>query len=216
MNLILLGAPGAGKGTQSKQISALYQIPQISTGDILREARKNKTDLGQQADSYMSRGELVPDEVVIGIVNDRIKESDCQRGFILDGFPRTTAQAEALSRLMLERDKKIEAVVSLDVPDSYIIERLSGRRVCAQCGATYHVAFAPPQKQGVCDKCGGEVVLRKDDSEETVKQRLRVYKEQTEPLIAYYANKGVLKSIKGTGSVDDVWVRLKSILDKIS
>ena len=160
MNLILLGAPGAGKGTQSVRISALYQIPQISTGDILREARKNKTELGKRADTFMSAGQLVPDDVMIGIVNDRLQQSDCQRGFILDGFPRTSAQADALTDLLAERARKIEAVISLDVPDNYIIQRLSGRRVCSQCGATYHAEFAPSKVQGKCDKCDGEVTQR--------------------------------------------------------
>ncbi len=216
MNLILLGPPGAGKGTQSQYVCGHYKIPQISTGDILREARKNRTEMGKKADEYMSAGKLVPDEVVIGIVDERLKRDDCKRGFVLDGFPRTTAQADALGALLKKRGTSIQAVVNMIVPDELIITRLSGRRVCGECGATFHAEFSPPQRQGFCDKCGGALIQRKDDSEATVAERLKVYRDQTQPLVSYYDRERVLKTIDGTGEVSDVWQRLKGILDNLT
>ena len=193
MNLILLGAPGAGKGTQAEVISEKLGIPQISTGNILREAVKNGTEMGVKAKGFMESGALVPDEVVIGILKDRIAEDDCKNGFILDGFPRTVPQAEALESMGVNIDK----VISLEVADETIQGRLSGRRVCEKCGASYHVEFNPPKTEGVCDKCGGAAVQRKDDAPETVIERLRTYHEQTAPLVDFYGNKGRLVKVQG-------------------
>lgn len=204
VNLILLGAPGAGKGTQAQFITSRTHIPQISTGDILRAARNNKTPLGLAADEYMRQGKLVPDEVVIGIVDERLAESDCAQGFLLDGFPRTVNQADALSVLLAKRGRKIERVLSVDVPEETLLIRLSGRRTCGKCGAGYHVQFARPLKEGTCDKCGGQLIQREDDSEATVRQRLVVYQQQTAPLIDYYQKKNLLTAIDGHQSVEDV------------
>ncbi len=198
MNLILLGAPGAGKGTQAEVISAKLGIPQISTGNILREAVKNGTECGLKAKSYMESGALVPDEVVIGILKDRIAEDDCKNGFILDGFPRTVPQAEALEAMGVNIDK----VLSIDVPDADIQARISGRRVCEKCGASYHVDFKPTKVEGVCDKCGGNAVQRKDDAPETVIERLKTYHVQTAPLADFYAAKGKLTRVKGLDGVE--------------
>lgn len=198
MNLILLGAPGAGKGTQAEVISAKLGIPQISTGNILREAVKNGTECGLKAKSYMESGALVPDEVVIGILKDRIAEDDCKNGFILDGFPRTVPQAEALEAMGVNIDK----VLSIDVPDADIQARISGRRVCDKCGASYHVDFKPTKVDGVCDKCGGNAVQRKDDAPETVIERLKTYHVQTAPLADFYAAKGKLTRVKGLDGVE--------------
>ncbi len=198
MNLILLGAPGAGKGTQAEVISAKLGIPQISTGNILREAVKNGTECGLKAKSYMESGALVPDEVVIGILKDRIAEDDCKNGFILDGFPRTVPQAEALEAMGVNIDK----VLSIDVPDADIQARISGRRVCEKCGASYHVDFKPTKVDGVCDKCGGNAVQRKDDAPETVIERLKTYHVQTAPLADFYAAKGKLTRVKGLDGVE--------------
>lgn len=198
MNLILLGAPGAGKGTQAEVISAKLGIPQISTGNILREAVKNGTECGLKAKSYMESGALVPDEVVIGILKDRIAEDDCKNGFILDGFPRTVPQAEALEAMGVNIDK----VLSIDVPDADIQARISGRRVCEKCGASYHVDFKPTKVDGVCDKCGGNAVQRKDDAPETVIERLKTYHVQTAPLADFYEAKGKLTRVKGLDGVE--------------
>lgn len=198
MNLILLGAPGAGKGTQAEVISAKLGIPKISTGNILREAVKNGTECGLKAKSYMESGALVPDEVVIGILKDRIAEDDCKNGFILDGFPRTVPQAEALEAMGVNIDK----VLSIDVPDADIQARISGRRVCEKCGASYHVDFKPTKVDGVCDKCGGNAVQRKDDAPETVIERLKTYHVQTAPLADFYAAKGKLTRVKGLDGVE--------------
>ncbi len=198
MNLILLGAPGAGKGTQAEVISAKLGIPQISTGNILREAVKNGTECGLKAKSYMESGALVPDEVVIGILKDRIAEDDCKNGFILDGFPRTVSQAEALEAMGVNIDK----VLSIDVPDADIQARISGRRVCDKCGASYHVDFKPTKVEGICDKCGGNAVQRKDDAPETVIERLKTYHVQTAPLADFYAAKGKLTRVKGLDGVE--------------
>ena len=198
MKLILLGAPGAGKGTQAEIISEKLGIPQISTGNILREAVKNGTECGLKAKSYMESGALVPDEVVIGILKDRIAEDDCKNGFILDGFPRTVPQAEALEAMGVNIDK----VLSMDVPDADIQARISGRRVCEDCGASYHVDFKPTKVEGICDKCGGNAVQRKDDAPETVIERLKTYHVQTAPLADFYAAKGKLTRVKGLDGVE--------------
>jgi adenylate kinase len=216
MNLILLGPPGAGKGTQSQLIKGYYQVPQVSTGDILREARKNRTELGQKAETFMNAGKLVPDDVVIGIVDERLQEADCRRGFILDGFPRTVAQADALSKMLARRDRKIETVLSVEVPQPDLVKRLSGRRVCQSCGASFHVDFAPTRQAGVCDKCGGAVIQRQDDKETTIVERLKVYADQTQPLVDYYKKQGLLAVINGLGPVDGVWQRMKKVLETIS
>lgn len=213
MNLILLGAPGAGKGTQSQFIVEKFGIPQISTGDILREARKNQTDLGKKAEAYMKSGELVPDKVVIGIIDERLRQTDCDRGYILDGFPRTVEQADALSRLLSQRRQNISVVLNFKVPENELVTRLSGRRVCQGCGATYHVEFSPPRVVGVCDKCGQNLIQRQDDVENTVRQRLRVYTEKTQPLIGYYESKKILCSIDATGSVNEIAGRILNVLN---
>lgn len=215
MNLILLGPPGAGKGTQAQFIKEKYTIPQVSTGDMLREARKNQTELGKKAEEFMNAGKLVPDEVVIGIVDERLQQEDCTKGFILDGFPRTVAQADALSNLLKQRGQDIQVVLNFEVPETELISRLSGRRVCENCGATYHVVFNPTKTEGQCDQCGGPVIQRKDDSEETVKNRLKVYQESTQPLIGYYTDKGLLKNIDGVGTSDEVSKRIEEALSGV-
>ena len=199
MNLIFLGAPGAGKGTQAEKVCDLLKIPAISTGNILREAVKNGTEMGQKAKSYMDAGNLVPDDVIIGIVKERLAQSDCENGFVLDGVPRTVAQAEALDVAGV----RIDRVVNIQVEDDAIVRRMSGRRVCSDCGASYHTDYKPSKIDGVCDKCGGKLVIRKDDQESIVKDRLQVYHDLTEPLIAYYEKKGVLKTVIGQERVED-------------
>lgn len=199
MKLILLGAPGAGKGTQAEVMSEKLNIPTISTGNIIRAALKNGTEMGKKAQSYIEAGNLVPDDVVIGIIKERLAESDCQNGYILDGFPRTIPQAEALDSMGFT----IDAAISLEVEDSRIIKRMSGRRVCEKCGATYHIVNIKPAKEGICDVCGGNLVIRKDDDPETVKNRLEVYHEQTEPLKDYYKERGKLYCVEGQDKVED-------------
>lgn len=199
MNLILLGAPGAGKGTQAEVICAKLSIPAISTGNIIREALKNGTEMGLKAKSYMDEGKLVPDDVVIGIIKERLSQDDCQNGFILDGFPRTIPQAEALDQMGIVIDR----VISIEVPDDKIATRMAGRRVCPKCGASYHTEYKKPAKEGVCNACGAELVQRKDDAPETVLERLRVYHEQTEPLKGYYENAGKLRLVEGQEEVKD-------------
>ncbi len=199
MNLILLGAPGAGKGTQAEKICAKFSIPAVSTGNIIREALKNETEMGLKAKSFIESGRLVPDDVVIGIIKDRLAQEDCKNGFILDGFPRTIPQAEALDQMGIVIDK----VIDIEVKDEDIVNRMSGRRVCASCGNSYHTVYKKPLKDGVCDSCSGELVQRKDDYPETVKERLRVYHEQTEPLKDYYAKKGKLRIVEGQEKVED-------------
>ena len=199
MKLILLGAPGAGKGTQAEVICEKLSIPAISTGNIIREALKSGTEMGKRAKSYMDAGKLVPDEVVIGIIKDRLAQDDCKNGFILDGFPRTIPQAEALDTMGVVIDR----VIDIEVPDDKIVTRMSGRRVCEKCGASYHLLYKKPQEEGVCGKCGGTLVQRKDDHPDTVKERLRVYHEQTEPLKAYYEKQGKLKIVEGQEEVAD-------------
>ena len=199
MKLIMLGAPGAGKGTQAEILSERLSIPTISTGNIIREALKSGTEMGVRAKSYMDEGKLVPDEVVIGIIRERLAKDDCKNGFILDGFPRTIPQAEALDNM----GAAIDRVIDLEVPDEKIVERMSGRRVCESCGASYHTLFKKPAVDGKCDKCGGTLVQRKDDHPDTVKERLRVYHEQTEPLKAYYQKQGKLAVVEGQDAVED-------------
>lgn len=204
MNLILLGPPGVGKGTQAKLLIDRFGIPQISTGDILRAAVKELTPMGAKAKGYMDSGALVPDEVVIGIVEERLAQVDCQKGFILDGFPRTVPQADALGQVLSGMGKSIDHVVSLSVDKAELLKRLTGRRACANCGAGYHVDFAPSKVAGVCDACSGQLVQREDDKEETILNRLAVYEAQTAPLIAYYQAAGVLRSVDGLGTVEGV------------
>ncbi|MEE1195610.1 MAG: adenylate kinase [Lachnospiraceae bacterium] len=210
MRIIMLGAPGAGKGTQAKQIAGKFNIPHISTGDIFRANIKGGTELGKKAKAYMDQGALVPDELVVDLVADRIKQDDCKDGYVFDGFPRTIPQAEALDKALEEMGSKIDFAIDIDVPDENIVNRMSGRRACLACGATYHVQFNAPKAEGICDVCGKELVLRDDDKPETVKTRLDVYHTQTQPLIDYYTEKGVLKSVDGTQDVADVF---QSILD---
>jgi len=215
MKLIFLGPPGAGKGTQAKRVAEKYGIPQISTGDMLREAVAKGTELGKKAKEYMDRGELVPDEVVIGIVRERLQQSDCEKGFILDGFPRTLAQAEALDGMLKELNKKIDAVINVAVPEEEVVKRITNRRTCRNCGAVYHLVYAPPKEDNRCDKCGGELYQRDDDREETVRERYRVYRKNTEPLIDYYRNKGILYDVDGTKDIEGVWKEIEAILEKI-
>ncbi len=210
MNLILLGAPGAGKGTQAEVICEKLSIPAISTGNIIREALKNGTEMGLKAKSYMDEGKLVPDDVVIGIIKERLSQDDCQNGFILDGFPRTIPQAEALDQMGIVIDR----VISIEVPDDKIATRMAGRRVCPKCGASYHTEYKKPAKEGVCNACGAELVQRKDDAPETVLERLRVYHEQTEPLKGYYENAGKLRLVEGQEEVKDTTaLTLKALED---
>lgn len=212
MKIIMLGAPGAGKGTQAKMIAEKYQIPHISTGDIFRANIKNGTELGKEAKTYMDKGELVPDELTVRILLDRVAQPDCENGYVLDGFPRTIPQAEVLDQELTKRNEKIDYAVNVEVPDENIVRRMSGRRACVSCGATYHLVHIPPKKEGLCDKCGNELILRDDDKEETVKNRLGVYHDQTQPLIEYYGSKGVLKSVDGTIDMMDVFKSITDIL----
>lgn len=213
MRLVLLGAPGAGKGTQAKKLIEKYGIPQISTGDILRKAVADATPLGKEAKSYMDKGELVPDSVVIGLVKERIVQDDCKRGYILDGFPRNTSQADALDKVLAEMNAPLDVALSVDVDKNYLMKRLTGRRTCKACQQMYNVFFSPPLKEGVCDKCGGELYQRDDDKEETIKKRLDVYESQTAPLIEYYSGKGILHSVQGEGSIDDIFKEICSLLE---
>jgi len=209
MNLILLGPPGAGKGTQAKRLTADLGIPQISTGDMLREAVREGSPMGLKAKSYMDVGALVPDEVVVGIVEERIQQPDCAKGFMLDGFPRTTAQADALATMLDKKGLKLDHVVCIEADREELVKRLSGRRTCRQCMAPYHVLFNPPKKEGVCDKCGGELYQRDDDKEEAIRARLVTYESQTAPLIAYYEERGILRRVNGLGTVEEVYERIK-------
>ena len=212
MKIIMLGAPGAGKGTQAKQIAGKYSIPHISTGDIFRANIKNGTELGKKAKEYMDQGLLVPDELTCDLVVDRIGQDDCKNGFVLDGFPRTIPQAEALTNALNELGQKMDYAIDVDVPDENIVKRMSGRRACLECGATYHLVSIPPKKEGICDACGSELVLRDDDKPETVQKRLDVYHEQTQPLIDYYKKAGILKSVDGTQPMEDVFAEIVKIL----
>lgn len=212
MNIMLFGAPGAGKGTQAKYIIEKYGIPQISTGDILRAAVKEGTPMGLEAKACMEAGKLVSDEIIIGIIKDRLAKDDCKKGFILDGFPRTIAQAEALEVLMQEMGIKLDKVISLNVPDELIVGRVVGRRVCKDCGGSFHVEFNPPKVEGVCDFCGGELIQRKDDSAETVGKRLQEYHSQTAPLFNFYMERGILADIDGTKEIDEITKEIFNIL----
>ena len=212
MKIIMLGAPGAGKGTQAKRIAQRYGIPHVSTGDIFRANIKNGTELGMKAKAYMDAGNLVPDEITIGMLLDRIHEADCEKGYVLDGFPRTIPQAESLTAALKERGEKMDYAIDVDVPDENIVSRMSGRRACLACGATYHIAYNPPKKEGVCDQCGEPLVLRKDDKPETVKNRLEVYHQQTQPLIDYYKKEGILAQVDGTQNMDQVFEDIVKIL----
>ncbi len=212
MKIIMLGAPGAGKGTQAKKIAAKYGIPHISTGDIFRANIKGGTELGMKAKTFMDQGMLVPDEITIGMLMDRIHEEDCKNGYVLDGFPRTIPQAESLTEALKGMGEAIDYAVNVDVPDENIVSRMGGRRACVGCGATYHVEFNAPKTEGVCDTCGEKLVLRDDDKPETVQKRLNVYHEQTQPLIDYYKNAGVLKEVDGTKNMEAVFLDIVSIL----
>ena len=212
MNIVLLGAPGAGKGTMAQKLVADYGVAHISTGDLLRAAVKGGTELGVQAKKYMDAGELVPDELTVDLVIDRIKEKDCMNGFILDGFPRNIPQAEALDYALNNQNEKIDYAINVDVPDENIIERMSGRRACLNCGATYHIVNLPSKKEGICDVCGEKLVLREDDKPETVKKRLQVYHEQTQPLIDYYNKKEALLTVDGTKDIQVVFDEITAVL----
>ncbi len=212
MKIIMLGAPGAGKGTQAKMIADKYQIPHISTGDIFRANIKNGTELGMEARTYMDKGELVPDELTVRILLDRVAQPDCENGYVLDGFPRTIPQAEVLDQELTKRNEKIDHAINVEVPDENIVRRMSGRRACVSCGSTYHIVHIPPKKEGLCDKCGNELILRDDDKEETVMNRLGVYHDQTQPLIEYYCAKGVLCTVDGTIDMMNVFKEKTNIL----
>ena len=212
MKIIMLGAPAAGKGTQAKMIADKYKVPHVSTGDIFRANIKNGTELGKEAKQYMDKGLLVPDELTVKILLDRVAQADCENGYVLDGFPRTIPQAEVLDKALTELGDKIDYAIDVNVPDENIIKRMSGRRACLACGATYHIEHIPPKKEGVCDRCGEALVLRDDDKEETVKNRLNVYHEQTQPLIEYYTGKGILKEVDGTVPMDQVFEAITDIL----
>jgi adenylate kinase len=208
MRIVLLGAPGAGKGTQAKKLIEKYGMPQISTGDLLRAAVSAGTPLGKEAKSFMDKGELVPDRVVLGMVEERLKQDDCKNGYILDGFPRNTAQAEALDKMLASLNMQLTAALSVDVPFDDLMKRLTGRRTCKACGQMYNIYFKPPAKEGACDKCSGELFQRDDDKEATIKKRLEVYNAQTAPLFDYYGKKGIVKSVSGTGSIDDIFKKV--------
>ncbi|AZJ18375.1 adenylate kinase [Bacillus wiedmannii] len=212
MNLILMGLPGAGKGTQAEQIVAKYNIPHISTGDMFRAAMKAETEMGLQAKSFIDKGALVPDEVTIGIVRERLSQEDCVRGFLLDGFPRTVAQASALEEIMKDLGKKIDYVLNINVDSGLLLTRLTGRRICKECGATYHLEFNPPAKADVCDKCGGELYQRSDDNEETVANRLDVNIKQTKPLLDFYEELGYLQSINGEQDINKVFADIDVLI----
>jgi len=207
-----MGPPGAGKGTQAEKLVELYQIPHISTGDMFRKAQKDGTELGLKAKSYMEKGQLVPDEVTVGIVKERLAENDCKDGFLLDGFPRTVQQADALDGILMELGMKLDRVINIEVDKSFLVDRLTGRRVCRACGATFHIANKAPKVEGVCDKCGGELYQRNDDKIETVSNRLDVYAAQTAPLIEYYQSKGIMSSIDGSKSMEEVLADIRTAL----
>ena len=212
MKIIMLGAPGAGKGTQAKMIAAKYNIPHISTGDIFRANIKNGTELGAKAKEYMDKGLLVPDELVVDLVIDRVKEPDCKNGYVLDGFPRTIPQAEALDKALTAIGESVDYAINVEVPDENIVRRMGGRRACVGCGATYHIVYSPTKVEGKCDTCGGDLIIRDDDKPETVQNRLAVYHEQTQPLIDYYTNKGIIAEVDGTQDMNDVFAAIVKIL----
>jgi len=213
MKIIMLGAPGAGKGTQAKKIAEKYQIPHISTGDILRENTRNGTELGKKAKGYMEQGLLVPDTLMIDLVVDRLQQKDCTKGYILDGFPRTIPQAESLDEALKELGQKIDVAISIEVPDENIIRRMSGRRACVSCGSTWHIIHNPSSREDICDICGEALMLREDDKPETVQKRLAVYHSQTHPLIQYYTDRNILKEIDGTKDMKDVFDNIIRILE---
>lgn len=212
MKIIMLGAPGAGKGTQAKMIAEKYGIPHISTGDIFRANIKQGTPLGMEAKGFMDKGQLVPDTLTVRILLDRVADDDCKNGYVLDGFPRTIPQAEVLEKALSEMDDKVDYAIDVDVPDENIVRRMGGRRACVTCGATYHIEHVPPKKEGICDKCGSELILRDDDKPETVKKRLAVYHEQTSPLKDFYNKKGILKTVDGTKDMMEVFGAITDIL----
>lgn len=212
MKIIMLGAPGAGKGTQAKMIAEKYQVPHISTGDIFRANIKNGTELGMEAKKYMDQGLLVPDELTVKILLDRVAKEDCKDGYVLDGFPRTIPQAKVLEEALAKLGERIDYAIDVDVPDENIVRRMSGRRACLKCGATYHIEHVPPKAEGVCDTCGSELVLRDDDKPETVQNRLKVYHDQTQPLIDFYSERGVLKTVDGTVDMQVVFQAITDIL----
>ena len=215
MKIVMLGAPGAGKGTQAKMIAEKYSIPHISTGDIFRANIKNNTELGKKAKTYMDKGELVPDELVVDLIMDRFKEADCVNGYVLDGFPRTIIQARKLADICSMFNFKIDAVINLDIPEDVLVKRLSGRRTCADCGKSYHIVYNPPKKEGVCDVCGGELTQRSDESEEAVQVRIDTYNKQTKPLIDYYTMLGELTNVDGNQSMDEVAEEIYKVLDEL-
>ena len=212
MRIIMLGAPGAGKGTQAIKISKEYAVPHISTGDIFRANIKNETELGKKAKVYMDQGLLVPDELVVDLVVDRVNQEDCSNGYVLDGFPRTIPQAEALDAALAAMGQKVDFAINVDVPDENIVRRMSGRRACVNCGATYHIVYAPTKEENICDSCQGTLILREDDKPETVQKRLNVYHEQTQPLIDYYTAKEILVDVDGTMDIEDVFAAIKKVL----
>lgn len=212
MKIVMLGAPGAGKGTQAKKIAAKYNVPHISTGDIFRANIKNGTELGTKAKTYMDKGLLVPDELVVDLVVDRVNQEDCTNGYVLDGFPRTIPQAEALKEALAKMGQKMDYAINVEVPDDNIVKRMSGRRACVGCGATYHLMYAPTKVEGICDTCGGELILRDDDKPETVLKRLGVYHDQTQPLIDFYTKEGILREVDGTIDINDVFAEIEKIL----
>ena len=212
MRIIMLGAPGAGKGTQARKIASKYSIPHISTGDIFRANIKNGTELGKKAKTYIDQGLLVPDELVVDLVVDRVNDKDCENGYVLDGFPRTIPQAEALDKALTKMAQTIDYAINVEVPDENIVQRMSGRRACVTCGATYHVVYAPTKKENICDTCEGELILRDDDKPETVQKRLNVYHEQTQPLIDYYTEKNKLVEVDGTIDIEKVFDAIVKIL----
>ncbi len=213
MKIIMLGAPGAGKGTQAKMIAEKFAIPHISTGDIFRANIKNGTELGKKAKEYMDKGQLVPDELTVEILLDRVANDDCKNGYVLDGFPRTIPQADVLDKELTKLGDKVDFAINVDVPDENIVRRMSGRRACLKCGATYHIEHIPPKQEGICDTCGSELVQRDDDKPETVQNRLTVYHEQTQPLIEYYDNKKILRTVDGTRDMQEVFSDIVNILN---
>lgn len=215
LRIVLMGPPGCGKGTQGKMLGERYGIPQLSTGDMLREAVRNKTAVGRGAAEFMNRGALVPDELIVAVMRERMGQPDCARGVILDGFPRTEGQAVALDRMLAEMGRGLSAAISLDVADRAVVERLAGRRQCRACGTGYHVRFKPPAVPGRCDRCGGELFQRDDDRAETVEQRLQVYREQTAPLIEYYRRQGLLRNVLGEGSIEAIFEKLCAVMDEL-
>ena len=216
MKIIMLGAPGAGKGSQASRIAMEYQLPHISTGDIFRANLKEETELGKKAKSFMDKGELVPDDITIAMLLERIHKEDCKNGYILDGFPRTIPQAEALKEALAKKNEKIDLALDVEATDELIIKRMAGRRTCPACGAIYHIVTLPPKTEGICDRCGADLIQRKDDNEETVKNRLKIYHEVTEPLISYYKKEGILEEIDGAEELDKVFEKVKRIIHERS